>query len=63
MGKAIKTKDIEKIQDTIRRGIIKDVVGIQERNEARKFAANRGTGSEDCRSDLAFDGLEIGKSS
>ena len=47
----LKTTDEKKIEQCIKRGILKEVVGIQERNEARKYAANRKTNS-----DFASDG-------
>ncbi len=47
----MKTSDKKSIERCIKRGILKEVVGIQERNEARKYAANRKT-----ESDFASDG-------
>lgn len=49
--KLLKTGDKQKIESVIKMGILKEVVGICERNEARRYAANRPRGS-----DFASDG-------
>jgi hypothetical protein len=49
--KLLKTDDKQRIETVIKRGILKEVVGIQERNEARRYAANRPR-----ESDFASDG-------
>lgn len=61
--KVLRTTDSEKIEQVIKTGILREVVGIQERNEARKYAANRVDSEDEFGSDKAYNELEFGKSS
>lgn len=49
--KQFKTKNEDKIDKIVKKSIIREVIGIQERNEARKFAANKPRKQEEFRSD------------
>lgn len=67
--KDLKTNDKLVIEKVIKSGILREVNGIQERNEARKYAANR-VENDDFKSDGAYHteeqsnrGSEFGRSS
>lgn len=61
--RALRTQDPDLIEKTIKNGIVREVVGIQERNEARKYAANRLAGSDDFGSDKAQNEMDFGAKS
>ena len=41
LQKKLKTTDTDKIDSVLRRGLSKELISIQSRNDARKFAADR----------------------
>jgi hypothetical protein len=58
----LKTRDADVIEKRIKQGIVKDVVRIVERNDARKYAAKMAQ-CDDFKSDGAYADLDIARSS
>jgi len=62
--KKLRTTDMEVIETTIKKGLIREVGGIIERKEAQKYAANRSPSVDDFASDGARNAdMSIMKSS
>lgn len=60
--KTLRTNDKTVVEKVIKSGIIREVIGIQERNAARIYAANR-IDTDDFKSDGAYNNEDFGKSS
>ena len=62
--KKLRTTDMDVIETTIKKGLIREVGGIIERKEAQKYAANRSPSVDDFASDGARNAdMSIMKSS
>lgn len=52
-SKELHSKDKTYVENFIKLGIMREVIGIQSRNEARKYATNRAMSAKDWQSDGA----------